>query len=70
VGWFGKRSETEQRKRKARFLYDFETECRRQGWGDPAFVDDEEKALFRWTDGRFTFSRDHPSVRCLGREGG
>ena len=53
MGWFDKRRESEQRKRKARFLYDFEIECRKQGWGDPAFVYDEEKDFFRWTDRRF-----------------
>jgi hypothetical protein len=52
MGWFGKRSETEQRKRKARLLYEFETECRTQGWGDPAFVHDLERDLLRWTDDR------------------
>jgi hypothetical protein len=46
MGWFGKLPKTEQRKRKARLLYDFEVECRNQGWGDPAFVYDEEKDLF------------------------
>jgi hypothetical protein len=30
MGWFGKRSKTEQRKRKARLLYDFEVECLEQ----------------------------------------
>jgi hypothetical protein len=35
MGWFGKLTETEQRKRKARLLYDFEVECRGQGWGIP-----------------------------------
>jgi hypothetical protein len=57
MGWFGKRSEAEQRRSDARLLYDFEAECRRQGWGDPAFVYDEEHDLFRFTDNRFAFSR-------------
>ena len=65
MGWFGKLSETEQRKRKARLLYDFEVECRRQGWGDPAFVYDEEKDLFRFTDSRFAFSREHANRALL-----
>jgi hypothetical protein len=47
------------------FLYDFEVECRRQDWGDPAFVYDEGKDLFRWTDGRFTFSREHADWELL-----
>jgi hypothetical protein len=69
MGWFGKRSETEQRTRKARLLYDFEVECREQGWGDPAFVYDEEKDLFRWTDGRFAFSREHADWELLRKRG-
>ena len=67
MGWFGKLSETEQR--KARLLYDFEVECRRQKWGDPAFVYDEEKGLFRWTDGRFAFSREHAVWELLRKRG-
>jgi hypothetical protein len=60
-----KLSETEQRKRNARLLYDFEVECRRQGWKDPAFIYDEEKDLFRFTDGRFAFSREHADWELL-----
>ena len=51
-----KRSVAEKRRMRAKLLYDFEVECRRQDWGDPAFVYDEERDLFRWTDGRFAFS--------------
>lgn len=40
--WIPHRSETELRKSRARTLYDFEVECRKQGWGDPAFIYDEE----------------------------
>ena len=69
MGWFGKLSATEQRNRNARLLYDFEVECRRQGWGDPAFVYDEEKDLFRWTDGRFAFSREHADWALLRKRG-
>jgi len=69
MGWFKKRSETEKRRMNARLLYDFEVECRRQGWGDPAFVYDEEKDLFRWTDGRFAFSRDHADWELLRKRG-
>jgi hypothetical protein len=65
MGWFGRPSETERRKRKARLRYDFEIECREQGWGDPAFVYDEEKDLVRWTDGRFAFSREHADWKLL-----
>ena len=56
MGWFGKRSEAEKRRMDARLLYNFEMECRRQGWGDPAFVYDGEKDSFRWTDGKFAVS--------------
>jgi hypothetical protein len=50
---------------RARLRYDFKIECREQGWGDPAFVYDEEKDLFRWTDGRFAFSREHADWKLL-----
>jgi len=69
MGWFGKLSATERRKRNARLLYDFEVECRRQGWGDPAFVYDEGKDLFRFTDGRFAFSREHDDWDLLRKRG-
>jgi hypothetical protein len=59
MGWFGKRSKTEQRKRNARLIYDFEVECRRQVWGDTAYVHDKERELFRFHDGKFAFSREH-----------
>jgi hypothetical protein len=50
-GFFGqRRSETERRRALARTYYDFELECRKRGWGDPAFVCDEERDLFRLTD--------------------
>ena len=58
-----------QRKRNTRLLYDFEVECRRQGWGDPAFYYDEDKDLFRWTDGKFAFSREHADWRQLRKRG-
>jgi len=54
-----KRSEAKKRRMYARLLYDFEAECRVQGRADPAFVYDEEKDLFLFTDGRFAFSREH-----------
>jgi hypothetical protein len=67
--WFGRRKESELRKIRARLLYDFEMECREQSWGDPAFVYDEKKDLFRWTDGRFAFSRDHADWELLRKRG-
>jgi hypothetical protein len=52
--WAKRCSETEQRKRNARLLYELEMECRRQGWdADTALRYDEEKDLFCFTDGRF-----------------
>ncbi len=69
MGWFEKRRESELRRIGARTLYDFEAECRRQGWGDPAFVYDEEKDLFRFRDGRFAFSREHADWELLRKRG-
>ncbi len=69
-GFFGRsRSATERRRTLARIYYDFEVECRRQGWGDPAFVYDAEKDLFRWVDGRFAFSREHANWDLLRKRG-
>jgi (p)ppGpp synthase/HD superfamily hydrolase len=56
---FPRRSGTERRKNRARLSHDFEVERRKLGLGDLAFVYEEEKDLFRWTDGRFAFSREH-----------
>jgi hypothetical protein len=64
-----KRTEAKKRRRRARLLYDFEVECREQGWGVPAFVYEEEKDLFRWTDGRFAFSREHADWALLRQRG-
>ena len=67
--WPPRRSEAEMRRRAARVLYDFEVECRRQGWGDPAFVYDGENDLFRFRDGRFAFSREHADWDLLRKRG-
>lgn len=67
--WQLRRTEAERRKTLARTYYDFEMECRKQGWGDPAFVYDEAKDLFRWTDGRFAFSREHADWKLLRKRG-
>jgi hypothetical protein len=67
--WPPRRSEAEQRRISARVLYDFEVECREQGWGDPAFVYDREHDLFRWTDGRFAFSREHADWELVRKRG-
>jgi hypothetical protein len=67
--WIPHRSETDLRKVRARTLYNFEVECRRQGWGDPAFVYDDKHDFFRWTDGRFAFSREHADWALLRKRG-
>ena len=67
--WPPRRSEAEIRRLTARVLYDFEMECRRQGWGAPAFVYDEDNDLFRWTDDRFAFSREHADWELLKKRG-
>jgi hypothetical protein len=67
--WQPRRSEAERRRIAARILYDFEVECRRQGWGDPAFAYDEDEDLFRWTDGRFAFSCEHADWKLLRKRG-
>ena len=67
--WPPRRSRTELRRISTRTLYDFEVECRRQGWGDPPFVYDEEKDLFRFRDGRFAFSREHADWALLRKRG-
>jgi hypothetical protein len=48
-------SDSERRRRRANALYVFEMMLREEGISD--FVYDEEKDLFRFTDGRFAFSR-------------
>jgi hypothetical protein len=53
----------------AQIFYDFEAEYRRQGWGDFPFVYDEEKDLFRSTDGRFAFSHEHADWTLLRKRG-
>jgi hypothetical protein len=65
----GRRSGAELRGIGARILYDFEVECREQGWRDPAFVYDEEHDLSRFTDGRFAFSREHADWGLLRKRG-
>ena len=60
---------SEQRKRDAALRYPLEMESRKQGWGDPTLVYDQEKNLFRFTDGRFAFSRDHADWALLRKRG-
>ncbi len=69
-GFVGRRlSEAERRKILARTYYDFEIEFRKVGWGDPAFVHDEERELYRFRDGRFAFSREHADWALLRKRG-
>jgi hypothetical protein len=65
MAWFESTRESDLRKSRARTLYDFEVECRWQGWGDPACVFDEEKDLFRLTDGRYASCLECPCA-CIG----
>jgi len=65
--WAKRRSE--QRKRDSALRYELEMESRKVGWGDPALVCDEEKDLFRFTDGRFAFSREHADWELLRKRG-
>jgi hypothetical protein len=67
--WAPKRAEAEQRRMNARLLYDLEMEFRNLGWGNPAYVYDEERDLFRFHDGRFAFSREHAYWALLRRRG-
>ena len=69
MGWFDRRRESDLRRIGARTLYDFEVKCRRQGRGDPAYVHDEERGLFRFRDGRFAFSREHADWALLRKRG-
>ena len=62
-------SASEQRKRHAALRYDLEMAFRKVGWGDSAFLYEEEKDLFRFRDGRFAFSRDHADWELLRKRG-
>ena len=53
----------------AELLYDLEIEFRKHDWGDPALIYDEEKDLFRFTDGKFAFSREHADWALLRKRG-
>ena len=65
--WAKRRSE--QRKRDAALRYYLEMDSRKVGWQDPALVYGEEKNLFRFSDGRFAFSRDHADWELLRKRG-
>lgn len=53
----------------ARLLYDLEIEYRKIGWGNPAYVYDEERDLSRFRDARFAFSREHADWALLRKRG-
>jgi hypothetical protein len=59
----------ERRRNLAPSYYDFEVECREQGWGDPAFLHDEGRGLFRFREGRFAFSREQADWALLRKRG-
>ena len=59
----------EQRMRDAALRCEQELESRKVGLQDPALVYDEEKDLFRFTDGRFAFSREHADWELLRKKG-
>jgi hypothetical protein len=61
--WAKRRSE--QSRRDAALRYYLEMESRKVRWGDLALVYDEEKDLFRFTDGPFAFSREHADWELL-----
>jgi hypothetical protein len=67
--WVPKRFDVEHRRARCELLYDLEIEFQKVGWGDPAFVHDEERGLFRFRDGRFAFLREHDDWALLKRRG-
>ncbi|MGH3147279.1 MAG: hypothetical protein ACRDTR_15890 [Rubrobacter sp.] len=70
TSWFRNHSESERRRIRAETFYEFEMEYRRQGYlEDPALVYEEERELFRFTDGRFAFSREHADWELLRKRG-
>ena len=60
-------SERERRRRRANALYEFEMVLREEGILD--FVYDEKEDLFRFSDGRFAFSREWADVDLLQQRG-
>ena len=67
--WAVRRSEPQRRRMRYELLYDLETELRKVGWGDLAYVFEEETALFRFRDGRFAFFREHADWALLRKRG-
>lgn len=64
-----RRSETDERRMRCELLYDLEIELMKVGWGDPAYVYDEEHDLFRFRDGKFALSRAHANWELLTKRG-
>ena len=60
-------SERERRRRRANALYEFEMMLREEGISN--FVYDEGEDLFRFSDGRFAFSREWANVDLLQERG-
>ena len=60
-------SERERRRRRANALCEFELVLREEGISD--FVYDEGEDLFRFSDGRFAFSREWADVDLLKERG-
>jgi hypothetical protein len=50
--------------------YDLAMELRKIGWDDPTLVNEEEKDLFRFGVGRFSFSREHADCELLRKREG
>jgi hypothetical protein len=67
--WAPRPPEDERRRGKCELLYDLEVEYRKVGWGDPAYVHDDERGLFRFRDGKFAFSREHADWTLLRKRG-
>jgi hypothetical protein len=67
--WAPRRSGAEQRRISCESRYDLEIEFRNVGCGDPALVYDEEKDLFRFTDGHFAYSRERGDWKQLRKRG-
>jgi len=62
-----RRSEASERRRLCQLLYDLESEYRKIGWSDPAYVYDEEHDLFRFS--KFAFCREHADWELLKKRG-
>ena len=57
--WPPKLSEAERRRMNCELLYDLEMELLKIGWDECAYLNDEERDLFRFRNGRFALTREH-----------